>query len=293
MPCLSSNYLSQYMSTTLSLQSKIKLRDDLQIPALGFGTYELDGEDAYNAVTWALEAGYRHIDSAEWYENEREVGQAILDFCKLSGIDRSEIFFTTKLKENNGYDQTRKAIERSLKECGLGYIDLYLIHGPLGGPQARKESWQAICNAQKEGVVKSIGISTYGMKHLQEILEYQLPLPVIHQIDLHPFMSRRQIVQFCRKHDIVLEAWAPLARGLRMQHPTIQELAAKYNKEPAQVFIRYSLQKNYIPIPKSSRKDRIISNTSIFDFSLTDDEILKLDDLDEGLLTDWDPTDCP
>ena len=144
-----------------------------------------------------MKAGYRHIvsikvvfpsfidsiqDSAEWYENEHEVGQAILDFCKLTGIDRSEIFFTTKLKKNNGYYRTRKAIERSLKKCGLGYIDLYLIHGPLGGSQARKESWEAIYDAQKEGILKSAGISTFGMGHLQEILEYQLPLPVVHQV---------------------------------------------------------------------------------------------------------------
>ncbi|KAF8727173.1 hypothetical protein AX14_007519 [Amanita brunnescens Koide BX004] len=281
------------ISCTLSLQSKVKLRDDHEIPILGLGTYELYGKDSYNAVMWALEAGYRHIDSAEWYENEREVGQAILDFCKLTGIDRSEIFFTTKLKRNDVYSRVRQSIETSLRECGLGYIDLYLIHGPLGGPQARKESWQAICDAQKEGLIKSIGISTYGINHLRELLQYQLPLPAVHQIDLHPFMAHGEIVKFCREHDIILEAWAPLVRGLRMQHPSIVELASKYNKEPAQVLVRYSLQKGYIPIPKSSRKDRIMLNKDVFDFSLTEEEVLTLDTLDEGLVTDWDPTSCP
>ena len=126
-------------------------------------------------------------DSAEWYENEKETGQAILDFCQLSGIPRSEIFYTTKLKFNNGYDHVRRAIAKSLEDCALGYIDLYLIHGPIGGPEARRESWRAICDAQKEGVLKSIGISTYGIRHMEEMLDTGLPLPVIHQVRL-PFL---------------------------------------------------------------------------------------------------------
>lgn len=281
------------MDVPLTLRTKLQLRDGNEIPVLGFGTYELNGKDAYSGVTWALEAGYRLIDSAEWYENEREVGQAILDFCKSTGTDRSEIFFTTKLKLNHGYSHAREAIQRSLEECGLGYIDLYLIHGPIGGPQARKESWQSICDAQKEGILKSTGISTYGVGHLQEMLDYQLPLPVVHQIDLHPFMARSEIVEFSAKLGITLQAWGPLVRALRMNDPAITRLATKYGKEPAQLLIRYSLQKGYIPIPKSARKDRIISNADVFDFSLTEEEVQELDGLDEALVTDWDPTNCP
>ncbi|KAF9460339.1 aldo-keto reductase [Collybia nuda] len=277
----------------LTFSSKVKLRDGNQIPILGFGTYEMNGKEAYEAVTWALEVGYRHIDSAEWYENEKETGQAILDFCKASGTSRFDVFFTTKLKLNNGYNAVRKAIKKSLHECGLGYIDLYLIHGPIGGPQARRESWRAICDAQKEGILKSIGISTFGVRHMQEIVDLGLPLPVINQIDLHPFMVRKDVVQFCRSHEIELEAWAPLVRALRFTHPSIVSLARKYQKEPAQILLRYSLQKGYIPLPKSSSKQRMISNTQVFDFELSEDEVSCLDDLDEGLVTDWDPTDCP
>ncbi|KAJ7173951.1 Aldo/keto reductase [Mycena crocata] len=277
----------------LNLQSTLKLNDGNEIPLLGFGTYEMEGKEAYNAVTWALEAGYRHIDSATWYENEKECGQAISDFCKSSGTPRSAIFFTTKLKLNTGYNETLKAIQFSLDECGLGYIDLYLIHGPLGGPEARKECWRAICDAHKEGKLKSIGVSCFGIRHLKEILDMGLEVPAINQIDLHPFMTRLEIVNFCHDHKIALEAWAPLVRGLRFKHSTIVSLATKYGKQPAQILLRYSLQKNYIAIPKSISQTRINSNTQLFDFELEQQEVRELDGLDEALVTDWDPTDCP
>ncbi|KAJ7056778.1 Aldo/keto reductase [Mycena amicta] len=276
----------------LTSQSTLQLNDGNHIPRLGFGTYELDGREAYNAVTWALE-DIAISTSATWYENERECGQAILDFCKSTDNPRSAIFYTTKLKLNDGYDATLKAIQFSLDECGLGYIDLYLIHGPLGGTTARKECWRAICDAQKEGKLKSIGVSTFGARHLNEILDMGLAVPAVNQIDLHPFMTRTEIVKLCHDNKISLEAWAPLVRGLRFKHPTIAKLSGKYNKEPAQVLLRYSLQKNYVAIPKSSSKARIISNLNIFNFELEEQEMLDLDALDEGLVTDWDPTDCP
>uniref|UniRef100_A0A0W0F7H4 NADP-dependent oxidoreductase domain-containing protein n=1 Tax=Moniliophthora roreri TaxID=221103 RepID=A0A0W0F7H4_MONRR len=224
-------FLNEKMATTLSMQTKVKLRDNREIPVLGLGTYELDGDDAYRGVIWALEAGYRHIDSAEWYENEQECGRAILDFCKRENIPRSEIFYTTKLKYNNGYENVKQSIERSIKLCGLDYIDLYLIHGPIGGPQMRLESWRAICDYHKDGKLKSIGISTFGVRHMRELINSGLPLPVVHQ--------------------------------------------------------------GYVAIPKSSRQARIVSNTNIFDFELSELEMNELDSLDEGLVTDWDPTDCP
>ncbi|KAJ7666299.1 aldo-keto reductase [Mycena rosella] len=275
------------------LQSTLKLNDGNAIPVLGFGTYELLGKEAYDAVTWALEAGYRHIDSATWYENEKECGQAILDFCKASGTPRSAVYYTTKLKLNEGYEQTLKAIQFSLDECGLGYIDLYLIHGPLGGPDARKECWRAICDAHKESKLKSIGVSCFGIRHLKEILELGLAVPAINQIDLHPFMTRSAIVKFCQEHTIALEAWAPLVRGLRFEHSSIVSLARKYNKEPAHILLRYCLQKGYVAIPKSVSRTRIASNTKLFDFQLEQQEVSDLDALNEELVTDWDPTDCP
>ncbi|KAF8207001.1 aldo-keto reductase [Mycena galopus ATCC 62051] len=281
------------MAAPLDLRSTLILNDGNRVPYLGFGTYEMSGKQAYDAVIWALEAGYRHIDSATWYENEKECGQAILDFCKATGTPRSAIFYTTKLKINNNYEDTLKSIQFSLDECGLDYIDLYLIHGPLGGPDARKECWRAICDSQKEGKLKSIGVSCFGIRHFQEILDMGLVIPAINQIDLHPFMTRTAIVKFCQEHGIALEAWAPLVRGLRFDHASIVSLAQKYSKEPAQVLLRYCLQKNYVAIPKSVSKARIISNTNIFDFALEPQEVIVLDGLDEALVTDWDPSECP
>ncbi|KAI8980146.1 Aldo/keto reductase [Trametes punicea] len=269
------------------------MRDGNEIPIMGFGTYEMEGEEAYRPVRWALEAGYRHIDSAEWYYNEAECGRAIKDFCAATGTPREEIFFTTKLKNNHGYDAAKASVRKSLKACGLNYIDLYLIHSPIGGRQKRAESWKAAMDAKAEGLVRSIGVSNYGVRHLQEMVDAGVELPTVNQIDLHPFMTRQEIVAFCREHDIALEAWGPLVRGLRFRHPTIVALAEKYNKEPSHILLRYSLQKGYIPLPKSSSKQRIQSNLQVFDFELTDKEIAELDALDEYLITDWDPTNTP
>ncbi|RDB25645.1 putative oxidoreductase C2F3.05c [Hypsizygus marmoreus] len=280
------------MATTLSFNTKVKLNDGNEMPIMGFGTYEMDGRDAYEAVTWALEAGYRLIDTAEWYENEKQTGQAILNFCKATDTPRSDIFYTTKLKNNNGYDASLASVKKSVEESGLGYVDLYLLHGPIGGTKARQDSWRAVVEAKKEGLVKSIGISTFGVKHLQEILDLGIGVPAVHQIDLHPFMTRTAIVKLCQEQGITLEAWAPLVRGLRFDNPVVAQLAEKYKKWPAQILLRWSLQKGYIPIPKSASHKRIVSNTQVFDFELTDEDIEALDGLDEGLVTDWNPTEC-
>jgi len=176
----------------------------------------------------------------------------------------------------------------------LEYIDLYLLHSPIGGPQARKDSWKAVCDVQQTGQLKSIGVSNFGIRHLTEMVDGNVPLPVVNQIDLHPFMTRNDIVAFCNQHSIALQAWAPLVRGFpEHNHPSITNLARKYVKEPAQVLLRYSIQKGYIPIPKSANKARIVSNTQIFDFELAPEEVIHLDSLDSSLVTDWDPTNCP
>ncbi|KAI0710187.1 Aldo/keto reductase [Earliella scabrosa] len=277
---------------TLTPNTKLKLNDGNEIPIIGLGTYEMEHKEAYNAVRWALEAGYRLIDSAEWYYNERECGRAIQEFCKATGTPREAIFYTTKLQNNNGYAHAKAAIQKSLKACGLGYIDLYLLHSPIGGPQKRAESWKAAMEAQAEGLVRSIGVSNFGARHLQEMVDAGVKLPALNQIDLHPFMTRKDIVAVCGKHGIALEAWAPLVRGLRFRHPKIVTLAKKYHKDPAHVLLRYSLQKGYIAIPKSISKSRIESNINVFDFGLTDEEVAELDALDEYLITDWDPTEA-
>lgn len=194
---------------------------------------------------------------------------------------------------NNGYDKVRESIRRSVKLSGLEYVDLYLVHGPIGGAEMRKQSWRAVCDAKKEeGTLRSIGITTFGVRHLEEILSIEgVEVPVVHQIDLHPFMSRAEIVEFSKARGMLMEAWAPLVRALRFEHPAIRGLADKYKKSPAQVLLRYSLQKGYVPLPKSASKDRIISNKDVFDFSLSEDEMKQLSSLNENLVTDWDPTD--
>ncbi|KAG8212958.1 Aldo/keto reductase [Butyriboletus roseoflavus] len=260
---------------------------------MDIGTYQMGNDEAYKAVRWALEAGYRHIDSADWYNNEQGCGRAIREFINDNGLQRSDIFYTSKLKSNNGKTNAVKAIDKSLKECGLGYIDLYLIHSPLGGPQMRRESWEAIAEAQKEGKLKSIGISNFGVGHMGELLGKGLPDPAVNQVDLHPFMTRTAIVEYCTRRGILLEAWAPLVEAMRFKHPAITTLAKSYKKEPAQILLRYSLQKGFIPLPKSSHKGRIISNTRIYDFELQKEEVECLDSLNEALVTDWDPTECP
>jgi diketogulonate reductase-like aldo/keto reductase len=263
------------------------------MPVLGFGTHQIPKESVKQCVMIALKAGYRLIDSAPWYNNEGECGQAILEFCHETGVPRSDIFYTTKLGSNNGLTPSKEAIQISLDKCGLKYIDLYLIHTPEGGPEARRESWQAICAAQKEGKLKSIGISNFGIKHIEEFLNAGVPMPVVNQMDLHPFMTRTKIVALCDKHKISLEAWAPLVQGHRFEHPSISHLAVKYAKDPAQILIRYSLQKKYHPIPKSKSNDRIISNSDVFDFVITPEEMLHLDSLNEDLAVDWDPSRLP
>ncbi|KAG6843939.1 hypothetical protein H0H87_011524 [Tephrocybe sp. NHM501043] len=252
----------------------------------------MDDAQAYASVTVALEAGYRHIDSAAWYENEASVGRAIQHFLTKHALPRSAVFYTTKLKLNNGYASALAAIETSLDACRLGYIDLYLVHGPLGGPDARRDSWRACVEAKERGWVRSIGISTFGVRHMQEILKMDLEKPVVHQIDLHPFMARREIVELSKQNGMLLEAWAPLVRGLRFDHPTISALATKHSKDPAQVLLRYSIQKGYVPLPKTVSPKRVLSNADIFNFTLDEQEIRDLDALDENLVTDWDPTDC-
>ncbi|KZS92007.1 Aldo/keto reductase [Sistotremastrum niveocremeum HHB9708] len=277
------------MSANLTLQSTYKLSDGHEMPVLGLGVYEMTGDEAYSCVLKALEIGYRHVDSAAWYENEQECGKAILDFLKSHPeVKRENIFYTTKLRQNVGYEASLQAIRESVDLSGLGYVDLYLVHGPLGGPAMRSASWKACLKAQELGLVRSIGVSNYGVKHLQEMQASGDPLPTIDQVDLHPFQTRPDIVELCKKHDIILQAWAPLVRGMRFNHPVLKQIASQHNKSTAQVLLRYSLQKGFVPLPKSVKAERIASNADIFDFDLSTKDIQLLDSLDEQLVTDWE-----
>ncbi len=260
------------------------------IPRLGLGLFRSKGSKAENAVLWALEAGYRHLDTATMYGNEDEVGEAI----RMSGTSREEIFVTSKLwNDDHGYDQARKALELSLERLGLDHLDLYLIHFPV--PELRKESWRALEDAYDEGLVRAIGVSNYMTQHLAELLSHARVPPAVNQIELHPFnfRTRSEVVELCEKEQIVVEAYSPLTKARRLNDPVVVRAAREYGKSPAQILIRYGIEKGWVTLPKSSNRERIRENAQVFDFALTAKTLEALDQLDEGLAVSWDPTDAP
>ncbi|KAH8693163.1 putative aldo-keto reductase [Talaromyces proteolyticus] len=287
------------LKNTYTLSSTIKLPNGNLMPLIQLGVYLTSGRETENAVKYALEAGYRGIDSAQQYRNEREVGRSILQFLesektKLDGLKREDIFFTSKLASNISYDATRQSIKKSIQASGLGYIDLFLIHSPYGGKKKRLECWRALEDAYAEREILAVGVSNYGIKHLEELLGTNPRVrPAVNQIEVHPFNTRTEIVSFCQQNDIVVEAYAPLARAYRFRHPTIVALAEKYGCTPAQLMVRWSLQHGYVPLPKSSQADRIVSNAQVGGFEIGDEDMQVLDGLDEYLVTDWDPVDAP
>jgi len=275
--------------------ARIPLSSGHTIPRIHLGVYMTSGRECENAVIEALTAGYRAIDSAAWYYNEGDVGRGIQRFLSSNpSISREDIFFTTKLQNNESYDATRKAIRTSLKKSGLEYIDLYLLHSPYGGPKKRYECWRAVEDAIEEGVIKTGGVSNFGVRHLEQLLAENLKIkPAVNQIEVHPFNTQTAITEFCAKHNILIEAYAPLARALRMKHPTITTLSKKYSCTPAQLLVRWSLQKGFVPLPKSIKKERIVANADVQGFEIEDIDVQEMDSLDEHLVTDWDPTDAP
>ncbi|OTA86785.1 hypothetical protein M434DRAFT_399758 [Hypoxylon sp. CO27-5] len=284
-------------STNFSLASKVKLPNGKLMPQIQLGLYMMSGSEAKAAVRWALVAGYRGFDSAQMYRNEKEAGQAIRKFLSNNreGVTREDIFYTSKLASNNtSYQAVRRSIRQSVETCGLGYIDLFLLHSPYGGPEARLTSWKAIEDAIEEGEVKSGGVSNYGVRHIEELMASKPRIePVVNQIEVHPFNTQVDIRAACAKYGIVIEAYAPLARAMRMRHPTIEELSKKYSCTPAQLLIRWSLQHGLVPLPKTAKYERILENAEVGGFEISDTDMEKMDGLDEKLVTDWDPTDAP
>ncbi|OTA69288.1 aldo-keto reductase family 1 member E1 [Hypoxylon sp. EC38] len=284
-------------STNFSLANKVKLSNGKLMPQIQLGLYMMSGPEAKAAVRWALVAGYRGFDSAQMYRNEREAGQAIRKFLSdnREGVTREDIFYTSKLASNStSYQTVRRSIRQSVEACGLGYIDLFLLHSPYGGPEARLTSWKALEDAIEEGEVKSGGVSNYGVRHIEELMASKPRIePTVNQIEVHPFNTQTDIRAACAKYGIVVEAYAPLARAMRMRHPTIVELSKKYSCTPAQLLIRWSLQHGLVPLPKSAKYERLLENAEVGGFEISDTDMKKMDGLDEKLVTDWDPTDAP
>ncbi|KAF7944378.1 hypothetical protein EAE96_010775 [Botrytis aclada] len=282
------------MPSPSSLSKTIALNNGVQMPRIHLGVYMTSGRETETAVSTALAAGYLAFDSAEWYANEAQVGSAMNKYLNANkNVKREDLWFTTKLKTNTSYDATRRAVKDSLKRSGLDYIDLYLLHSPYGGKKRRLECWRAVEDAIADGEVRAGGVSNYGVKHLQELLDSKpRMIPAVNQIEVHPFNTRTDITSFCQSNGIVVEAYAPLARALRMKHPKIVSLSEKYSCSPAQLLVKWSLQHGYVPLPKSVTKERIISNGDVDGFEIEDGEIKEMDGLDEYLVTDWDPTDA-
>ncbi len=247
------------------------------MPGFGFGTWNLTGNECVEVTGEALRVGYRLIDTAKIYGNEVEVGEAI----RKSSVPREEIFVTTKLWPNDfGYENALRAFDGSLERLGLEYIDLYLIHWPRSDKQKRQDSWRALCEIYKQGRAKSIGVSNYAVEHLKEALTSDAP-PAVNQIEFHPYIyeEQRPILEFCKKHGIIVEAYSPLSQGHGLNSITVRDISERTGRTPAQVVLRWAIQHDTIPIPKSAHPERIKENIQVFDFELSADDMKMLDNL--------------
>ncbi len=260
-----------------------KLSNGVEIPCIGFGTWHApDGDVAVSSVLSAIEAGYRHIDTAAAYRNEGSVGEAI----KKCGVPREELFITTKLHNlNHGYEKTMAAFEESMEKLGLDYLDLYLIHWP--NPFAFRDNWQeanagtwkAFEELYKAGRIRAIGISNFRPHHIEELLKTATIVPMVNQIRLCPGDTQDEVVNYSREHGMLLEAYSPLGLGQIFEVPEMKQFAEKYNKSIAQICLRWSLQRGYLPLPKSVTPSRIAENLRVFDFELEEEDVQKIADL--------------
>ena len=269
-----------------TINSTVKLNNDLEMPRMGLGVYLMDpGEETRQAVMTALEEGYRLIDTAAMYGNERDVGRAV----KESPVSREEIFVTTKLwNSDHGYDRTLRAFDKSLQLLDMEYIDLYLIHWPVEG--LRKETWRAMEKLYNDGKCRAIGVSNYTISHLTELLDCADVPPTVNQVEFSPFLYQKDLLEFCQSKDIRLEAYSPLTRTKKFNNPVIKQMAEKYQKSPAQIMIRWALQHEVIVIPKSSHRERIRENARVFDFSISEEDMKTLNGLNQNYHVSWDPT---
>ena len=273
------------MKKITDLQGTFELHNGVQMPYFGLGVYlTKDGNEVINAVKEALNHGYRHVDTAAIYNNEEGVGAGI----RQSNVDRKEMFLVSKVwNTDQGYDSTLKAFDASLKRLGTDYLDLYLIHWPKG--ELSKETWKAMERLYKEKRVRAIGVSNFMQHHLEELLTSAETVPMVNQMEFHPYLVQQDLVDFCQSKGIQYEAWSPLMQGNIFDLDSMKRMAAKYNKTIAQIVLRWDLQKGVVTIPKSSNKNRIIANADIFNFELAEEDIQALDDLDRGKRFGPDP----
>ena len=274
---------------TLTIESRIKLNDGMTMPLFGLGVWRLEsGKETRDAVSYALELGYKHIDTASMYNNEEDVGVAIQE----SSLPREKLFITTKVNSSElGYESTLEACERSLKKLKLTYIDLFLIHKPVEG--YRQNTWKALEKLKHESICRSIGVSNFSPKHLNEIFKICEFIPAVNQIEMNPFLAQKNISEFCRSKNIHITGYCPLARTEKSNDPTLVNIANECGKTWAQVMVRWGLQKQLTTIPKSANSERIRENSDVFNFELNEKQMQRLDDLDEGFRLRPDPNQLP
>ena len=265
----------------------LRLNDGREIPQLGFGVFQVPPAETEAAVTRALEVGYRHIDTAAAYRNEAGVARAIA----AVGLDRSEVFITTKLfNDDHGREQARRAFAASLERLETDYVDLYLIHWPVPSEDRYVETWQALEEFHREGRARSIGVSNFNLEHLERLGRETETVPAVNQVELHPYHAQRELRAYQREHGIATEAWSPIGQGGDvLDDPAIGAIAESHDRSPAQVIIRWHLQSGNIVIPKSVTPERIAENFRAFDFELSDAEMAQIDGLDRGERLGPDP----
>lgn len=269
---------------------KVTLNDGNEMPMFGLGVYNASPEETVKAAKFALQSGYRLIDTAAFYENEAAVGQGI----KESGVKREDIFVVTKLLTGrHGYDECLKEFKASLQKLDTKYVDLYLIHSPSSGKNI--DSFKAMMELKEEGLVRSIGVSNFGVNHLKEMEKAGLPTPAVNQIELNPYWRLEDIVNYCKEKGIALMGYCPIFRARKNDDPVLMEMANRYKKTVPQLLIRWSFQKDYITIPKSSKPERIQENADIFDFTISDEDMKTLDAMptEQCCTPLMGVTDCP
>lgn len=267
------------------IRGTVTLRNGVPMPYFGLGVYQMsDDSEVINAVKDALSAGYRHIDTAALYGNEKGVAEGIEE----SPTHRNDIFVTTKVwNSDQGYDSTLRAFDKSMKRLGFDYVDLYLVHWPVKGKYLH--TWKALERLYDEKRVRAIGVSNFLQHHLEDVLAHCNEPPSVDQLEFHPFLVQQSLIDFCQSNQIQFEAWSPLMRGKIFSIPQLQALAKKYDKSVAQIVLRWNLQKGIVTIPKSSHKNRIVENAAIFDFEISAEDMKAIDALDKHERIDADP----
>ncbi|MEV3932638.1 aldo/keto reductase [Streptomyces sp. NPDC053728] len=264
----------------------LTLNNGVEIPQLGFGTFQIPPEDTRETTLAALKAGYRHIDTAQMYGNEREVGQAVRD----SGLDRADVFVTSKLDNGaHAYDDALQAFEGTMEKIGLEYLDLFLIHWPLPDKGDFVETWKALEEIYRSGRVKAIGVSNFQPHHLRRLMDGSVVVPAVNQIEVHPYLTQDAVRSFGTEHGIATEAWSPIAQGKVLDDPALVRIAERVGRSTAQVTLRWHLQRGDIVFPKSVTQRRIEENFDLFDFELTEGDIGEINALNRDERTGFDP----